>query len=198
MHRQSKANRYRRLSTMRKKTTRKQVGGNIDVLSSLIYENVPIIIESVKINPLWASYIKRPYSDPTKPGDSQSGEPLDITPLFRELINTKNSRGQTLSYLACLNCNLILYELMRRSGANAELKNDNGSTILHGVAWGNDNRPGGAPTYEEKKRMLEMIIRRIPHLVLDENAMKETFYHNLMYKHPDKVPDATKVKICSR
>ena len=87
---------------------------------------------------------------------------------------------------------------MRNYGVNFETKTiQNNSTILHGVAWGNDKIPGGAPTYEEKERMLEMIIPYIPRLVLYKNAMGETFYHNLMSKHPTKIPGETKEKICS-
>jgi hypothetical protein len=183
---------------MRKKTTRKQVGGNIDELTRLIYENVPIEMGS-NINPLWASYITRPPHVLTQQSqDSHSlEEPLSITELFKGLINTPNSRGQTPLYLACLNCNLRLYNLLRNYGVDFETKTPMNSTILHGVAWGNDKRPGGAPTYEEKERMLQMIIPYIPRLVLDKNAMGETFYHNLMSKHPNKIPLETKEKICS-
>jgi len=182
---------------MRKKYTRKQVGGNMDELTALINNNIPIIIDRVRINPLWASYIQYPYSDPTQPGNRQSGIPLVPTELLRGLINTKNSRGQTLLYLACKNSNLQLYNLLKNNRANKENTNDDGSTILHGIAWGNDHRPGGPPTYEDKMTMFNQIIRTVPELIFKINQNGETFFHNLMYKHPETIPSYTKQHICS-
>jgi hypothetical protein len=183
--------------TIRKQYTHKQVGGNIDELTELINNNVPIIIDRVKINPSWSSYIQYPYSDPNQPGSRQSGIQIVPTELLKSLSNQKNRRGQTLLYLACKNSNLQLYNLLKNNGANKEIINDDGSTILHGIAWGNDDRPGGAPTYEEKMAMLNQIIRTVPELIFNINQNGETFYHNLMYKHPETIPDYTKQKICS-
>jgi hypothetical protein len=183
--------------TMRKKYTRKQVGGNMVELTALINNNVPIIIDRVRINPLWASYIQYPYSDPTQPGSRQSGIQVVPTELLISLINTKNSSGQTLLYLACKNSNLQLYNLLKNNGANKEIINDDGSTILHGIAWGNDIRPGGPPTYKEKMIMFNEIIKTVPELIFNINRNGETFFHNLMFKHPETIPLYTKQHICS-
>ncbi len=182
--------------TMRKKYTHKQVGGDMDELTALINNNIPIIIDRVRINPLWESYIQYPYSDPTQPGNRQSGIPLVPTQLLRDLINTKNSLGQTLLYLACKNSNLQLYNLLKNNGADKRIINNDGSTILHGIAWGNDIRPGGAPTYEEKMIMFNEIIKTVPELIFNINRNGETFFHNLMYKHPETIPLYTKQHIC--
>jgi len=183
--------------TMRKKYTRKQVGGTMDELTDLIWSNSPFIINRMTINPLWASYIQYPYSDPTQPGNTQSGSQLIPTELLKSLINEKNRGGQTLLYLACRNSNLELYNLLKNNRANEKTINDDGSTILHGIAWGNDRRPGGPPTYEEKMIMFNQIINRVPELVFKINDSGETFYHNLMFKHPENIPIGTKQKICS-
>ena len=183
--------------TMRKKYTRKQVGGNIDQLTALIRSNPPFKINIVKINPLWESYIQYPYSDPSQPGSKQSGSQLIPTELLRSYINKKNSDGQTLLYLACRNNNLELYNLLINNGADEKIINDDGSTILHGIAWGNDRRPGGAPTYRDKMTMFNQIINRVPELVFNTNSRYETFFHNLMHKHPETIPFDTKQKICS-
>jgi len=195
--------------TMRKKTTRKQVGGNIDELSTLIYNNISPFVDGQSfkgIKPEWEKYITIPYNS-SQPM-ARMTIPLEATPLLISLINEKNRFGQTLLYLAGLNCNLKLYDLLKRLGAKEKFinKDDNiefyintdGSTILHGIAWGNENRPGGAPTYEEKERMLQEIIPKIPELVLKKNNRGETFYDNLMFKYPlTTVPADTKRKICS-
>lgn len=123
--------------------------------------------------------------------------PFEATELFKSLINTKNSFGQTPLYLACKNSNFKLYNLLRRFGADPKIKNGNNSTILHGIAWGNDDRPGGPPTYKEKIDMLQQIIGTVPELIFDINTNDETFYHNLMCRHPETIPFYTKQKICS-
>ena len=184
--------------TIRKKYTRKQVGGDMDELTRLIQDDVPIIIDRVRINPLWASYIQYPYSDPSQPGSKQSGSQLISTPLLKSLINKKNKSGQTLLYLACRNSNLELYNFLRNDGANEEIINDDGSTILHGIAWGNEYKPGGPPTYAKKMTMLQEIIGTVPQLIFSINANSETFFHNLMFKHPETIPLSTKQRICSR
>ncbi len=187
--------------TMIKKTIRKQVGGNIDDLTRLIYFNISPFVDDEPfkriIKPEWAKYITKPSYNSSQPMARMSIS-LEATELLKELINIKNSsHGQTPLYVACLNCNKEMYDLLVRFGANQEITNTDHSTILHGIAWGNDQRPGGPPTYEEKERMLQEIIPIIPKLVLNKNAKGETFYHNLMYRHPDTVPPETKTKICS-
>jgi hypothetical protein len=187
--------------TMIKKTIRKQVGGDITELSTLIYNNISPFVDDEPfkriIKPEWAKYITKPSYNSSQPMARMSNS-LEATQLLKDIINQRNSRGQTLLFLAGLNCNSKLIDLLRRFGANEKIINDDGSTILHGIAWGNDKRPGGPPTYEEKERMLQEIIPIIPKLVLNKNDKGETFYHNLMYKYPETVPDDTKIKICSR
>jgi hypothetical protein len=184
--------------TMRKKYTRKQVGGNIEELSRLIYNNISPFIDGIPargIVPEWEPYIRIPSSNQPMARMKAS---LEGTDLLKSLINTKNSDGQTLLYLACKNSNLKLYNLLIGFGANHQIINENGSTILHGIAWGNDNRPGGAPTYKEKMAMLNQIIRTVPELIFNINRNGEIFYDNLMYKHPETIPLDTLRHICSR
>ena len=186
--------------TSKKKYTRKQIGGDIDELSHLVYNNIsPFINDETYrgIKPEWQKYIEIPPFPRNQPIDRMIINPQP-TQLLKDLINTKNGFGQTLLYLACLNSNLKLYELLKSFGANPKIVNGNDSTVLHGIAWGNDDRPGGPPTYEEKLSMLKQIIKTVPELILNINQNGETFYHNLMYKHPETIPPYTKQKICSK
>ena len=93
----------------------------------------------------------------------------------------------------------IEYELMLWCDFTTQLNELVDQILPYGrFAWGNDQRPGGPPTYQEKERMLQEIIPRVPRLILNKNSDHETFYHNLMYKHPETVPVDTKTQICSR
>jgi ankyrin repeat protein len=186
--------------TSKKKYTRKQIGGDIDELSHLVYYNISPFINDEPyrgIKPEWQKYIVIPPPSSEYPNARMSINPQP-TELLKNLINGQNRRGQTLLNLASKNSNLQLYNLLIRFGANPKIKNNiDSSTVLHGIAWGNDDRPGGPPTYEEKLSMLQQIIGRVPELIFDINQNGETFYHNLMYKHPETIPPYTKLHICS-
>lgn len=186
--------------TSKKKYIRKQIGGNIDQLSNLVYNNISPFIDDKPfkgIKPEWKEYIVIPPSRSDQPNARMSTNP-EPTELLKSLINTKNNFGQTLLYLASKNSNLQLYNLLIRFGANPNIVNDDSrSTVLHGIAWGNDDRPGGSPTYEEKLSMLQQIIGTVPELIFNINKNGETFYHNLMFRHPETIPSYTKKQICS-
>lgn len=113
---------------------------------------------------------------------------------FKEGINpnTHNSRGQTLLFIAALNCNKIMFDALVAMGASLTGINRDGSTILHGIAWGGVNAQSQPiKTYEEKVAFMQEILQRYPHetipLLFQVNNRGETFYDNLLMRHPDKI-----------
>jgi hypothetical protein len=131
---------------------------------------------------------------------------------FKEGINpnTHNSRGQTLLFIAALNCNKIIFDSLVAMGASLSDRNSDGtvkeknsdgtvkginidgSNVLHGIAWGGLNaqdRP--IKTYEEKVAFMQEILQRYPRetipLLFQVNIRGETCYDNLLMRHPDKI-----------
>ena len=58
--------------------------------------------------------------------------------LFKDMTipNTFNRQGQTLLYLAAQNCNKQMFDTLVAMGADPMVLNHDGSSILHGIAWG--------------------------------------------------------------
>ena len=131
---------------------------------------------------------------------------------FKEGINpnTHNSRGQTLLFIAALNCNKKMFDALVAMGASLSDRNSDGtvkeknsdgtvkginrdgSNILHGIAWGGVNAQGQPiKTYDEKVAFMQEILQKYPHetipLLFQVNIRGETFYDNLLMRHPDKI-----------
>lgn len=60
---------------------------------------------------------------------------VEITENLRNIVNTKNSRGQTPLFLAIRRQNLDMISLLLRAGAKFNIKNDDNSTVFHGLAF---------------------------------------------------------------
>lgn len=139
----------------------------------------------------------------------------DITISFKILIptinpNNPNKRGQTLLYLAAQNCNQLMFDALVAMGADPMVLNkhikisdigqldlptiltrpDSGS-ILHGIAWGKVDEQGkSTKTYDEKVAFMYEILSKYPKtipLLFHKNFQGETFYDNLLMRHPDKI-----------
>jgi hypothetical protein len=123
-------------------------------------------------------------------------------------LNTLNARGQTLLFVAALNCNKITFDALVAMGvkfldknSDDSLKKDgeghiiganmDNSTILHGIAWGKtDASDKPTKTYDEKVAFIQYIIARHPDTILLlflKNSRQETMYDNLLMRHPDKM-----------
>ena len=57
--------------------------------------------------------------------------------------------------------------------------------------------PDAVADSKDIQTMFNQIINRVPELVFNTNRNDETFYHNLMYKHPETIPSDTKRHICT-
>ncbi len=159
--------------------------------------------KKVYISDEWKPYIK--FDKKTK-----LGRYTDISLSFKSDINlnTFNARGQTLLYLAALNCNKIMFDALVGMGVkfldkniDDSLKKDgedhiigtniDGSTILHGIAWGKTDASGiPTKTYDEKVAFIQYILKIHPDTILLlflKNSRQETFYDNLLMRHPDKM-----------
>lgn len=62
-----------------------------------------------------------------------------ITPtnILRNIINTTNSRGQTPLFIAVRYKNIDHIKFLLDAGADITIRNTDGSTIFHGLAWDN-------------------------------------------------------------
>lgn len=117
-----------------------------------------------------------------------------ITYSFREGINpnSPNSQGKTLLYLAAQNCNKQMFDAIVAMGAGVtDINRTSQSNILHGIAWGKVNEQGRPiKTYDEKVAFMQDILQRYPvaiTLLFQKNAQGETYYDNLLMRHPDKI-----------
>lgn len=107
-------------------------------------------------------------------------------------LNTLNARGQSLLYLAAQNCNKIMFDALVAMDAELTTLNGNGSTILHGIAWGKlDTTDTPTKTYDEKVEFIQYVLQRYPTktipLLFPKNRQGETMYDNLLMRHPDKI-----------
>jgi hypothetical protein len=84
--------------------------------------------------------------------------------LHQELFNLiKVLREQTLLYLAAQNCNKQMFNALVALGADPMVVNSNGSSILHGIAWGKLNEENQSiKTYEEKTHFMQDILKHYP------------------------------------
>ncbi len=117
-----------------------------------------------------------------------------ITYSFREGIkpNSPNSQGRKLLYLAAQNCNKQIFDALVAMGAGiTDINRTSNSNILHGIAWGKVNEQGRPiKTYDEKVVFMQDILQRYPdtiHLLFQKNAQGETYYDNLLMRHPNKI-----------
>lgn len=119
---------------------------------------------------------------------------VNIDPIYTKPynLNTLNERGQTLLYLAAINCNKIIFDALVAMGAELTTLNGDGSTILHGIAWGKIvqfSEP--TKTYDEKVEFIQEILARYPKITIPllfyKNSRQETMYDNLLMRHPDKM-----------
>lgn len=177
---------------------------NIVILSGVIgkFEET-LVNQDISITPDWIPYIEFKHT-PTQDGYKffvlSFKEGIDI--------NTLNSRGQTLLFLAARNCNKLMVDALVAMDARLLVKNSDGSlkkdspehiigtnvdgsTILHGIAWGNVDKQGNSTkTYDEKVAFIQYILGRYPDTILllfHKNLQKETIYDNLRIRHPDKM-----------
>jgi len=118
-------------------------GGDIDHLTSLIFNNVQIIHVTTGLNyslykdptnekNTWSDYVKLKFTG-NKFVDSYDLEPTDD---LKRIVNNTNSRGQTPLYLAARYMNIEIINLLLDVGANINQLNQNKDTPLHGAAWG--------------------------------------------------------------
>lgn len=103
---------------------------SVDVLTKLIFDRVPYRTPSdyPSITEEWEKFLYIP-----------GGYAAKVTPTDRlsEIVNKRNSRGQTPLYVASLVANPELVSLLLDAGANVNLPNTNetGSYPIHGAAW---------------------------------------------------------------
>jgi ankyrin repeat protein len=172
------------------------VMNDIDTLTDLIFKNISPFADTSALSDIiheWTPFIEHCNYITNVPMARMTAR-LQATQQMTDIINTNNSRGQTPLYVACLNNNMKIYNLLKRLGANPLTLNTDNSTILHGIAWGNDDRSEGGPTYEEKIESLKvLIIGSCGSLVLSKNDHNETYYDNLIIRHKDKMPESIKI-----
>jgi hypothetical protein len=136
------------------------------------------------INVQWRQYIK--FNEKFTAGHITYSFKAGIDP------NQHNSRGQTLLFLAAQNCNKQMIDALVAMGVRLTDINSDGSTILHGIAWGKVNDQGQPiKTYDEKVAFMIDILGRYPietiPLLFRVNQRGETCYDNLLMRHPDKI-----------
>jgi hypothetical protein len=168
---------------------------NIIILSGQIrYMEETLENKDIIITPAWTPYI---HFDSVKTQNGykyfvlsfiSSGTPINP--------NGLNSRGQTLLYLAAQNCNKIMFDALVAMGADPMVLNGNGSSILHGIAWGKlAGEPGVIATYDEKKQFMEYIFVKYPQtisLLFTKNSANETYFDNLLMRHPETISTGLK------
>lgn len=196
-------------------------GGNIDEISNLVFRDVPMINKPEKLGekPERLAGVKPMYHTVILSGqqgyNTLESQDINITQAwtpyiefkkiepgngyiyfqlsFKEniFLNIVNSRGQTLLYLAAQNCNKIMFDALVAMGVNPKTLNSDGSTILHGIAWGKTDASGKlTKTYDEKVKFIQYILQIYPDIILflfHKNSRQETFYDNLLMRHPDKM-----------
>jgi hypothetical protein len=142
---------------------------------------------NLSINDEWEPYIQ--FDKPT-----QVHAQYDVTISFKEGINpnTPNTRGQKLLYLAAQNCNKQMFDALIALGASVTGINETShSNILHGIAWGKVNEQDQPiKIYDEKVAFMQNILQRHSRaitLLFQANAVGETYYDNLLIRHPDKI-----------
>ena len=181
------------------------INENIEELSNLIFNNIPVFEppdRKIAINKKWLKYIDFSKNDPSQPIARQSLS-FTASDILKECINKYNSHGQTPIYIACMNCNMKLFHLLRQQGADPTLKtNENNSNsnsnILHAIAWGNDSLGRAQSSFEDKQSAIIECLRYIPHSYLFEtNKLGETYYHNLIMKHQNTIPKSILKELCS-
>lgn len=80
---------------------------------------------------------------------SMDGQKIVPTKILRQIVNTKNSRGQTFLYSAARKCNRQLIEVLLEAGANindpcvvgTESGRNDGDTAIHGITFGECDIP---------------------------------------------------------
>ena len=160
-------------------------------LNNIEWSDVSLPTENKKTNLLindeWIPYIQ--FNEP-----AQFHTQYNVTISFKADIdpNTVNERGQTLLFLAAQNCNKQMIDALVAMGVRLTDINRDGSTILHGTAWGKVYEQGQSiKTYDEKIAFIQEILGRyrietIP-LLFRVNQRGETCYDNLLMRHPDKI-----------
>lgn len=142
--------------------------------------------KGISITPAWSPYIK--FIEKDLPGRYKYFKLSFIPPINP---NAMNSRNQTLLYLAAQNCNKQMFDALVAMGVNPTVLNSNGSSIFHGIAWGKlAGDQGKIATYDEKTQFMEYILATYPQtvsLLFNRNSAKETYFDNLLMRHPDKI-----------
>jgi hypothetical protein len=156
--------------------------------------------KKVNISNEWAPYIQFIHSSIP----SQRFTLIKISFKDGILPNQYNARGQTLLFLAAQNCNKQMIDALVAMGVRlTDINRDgninpvgginrDGSTILHGIAWGKVNDQGRPiKTYDEKVAFMIDILGRYPietiPLLFRVNQRGETCYDNLLRRHQDKI-----------
>jgi hypothetical protein len=154
--------------------------------------------QTIVISPLWTHYIE---FKTIEPHDGYKYYKLS----FKEGINPNNTSsaqngtilGKKLLYLAAQNCNKQMFDVLVAMGAGVtDINKVSQSNILHGIAWGKVNDHGHPiNTYDEKVAFMQYILQKYPEtitLLFQKNAQGETFYDNLLMRHPDKISKGLK------
>jgi len=114
-----------------------QKGGNddIDTLTSLIFDGVQIDDGKYGIKSEWKPFVIRHTSE------TRQSISIELTELSKSIVNKLNSRGQSLLYIAGRKENKLFYIFSSyEAKADLSIKNTDGSSILHGIAWGMKER----------------------------------------------------------
>jgi len=115
-----------------------------------------------------------------------------IVPNARPVNSDIKINGKTLLYLAAQNCNKQMFDALVAMGAGVtDINRGSHSNILHGIAWGKVNEHGHPiKTYDEKVAFMQYILQKYPEtntLLFQKNAQGESYYDNLLTRHPDKI-----------
>lgn len=63
----------------------------------------------------------------------------DITNLKQNEIDVKDKYGQTPMWIACNECNMEMYELLKKHGADIYVSDNQNRTLLHAIASGDNS-----------------------------------------------------------
>ena len=127
-----------------RKNVRKMKGGNVDVLSNLFFNNIELTSKKdgwVAANDVWKPYIEWQ--------EMHMGGRYIFKDLFKENINSSNSRGQKLLYVMCRFSNsIIINEILNNTDLNLD---------LNSKSYPDDSNPAIGCAYSEKLTVDEKI-----------------------------------------